>query len=552
MFDRKTTLDDGRDASGSMEDVDKPTCRIHGPIPSGSRRRSYTVNEAHIEEQKRWAEVRARRNVASYNKSHSKSESSVNSWLPNVFRKWHQQRSPTVYWSQTRRELPVKYIAELSEEVLASYSAPNGGITNVPGADKRNGIAGVDAWDKKHDRAYGIATSLYEYNHCNKIATGDPVADVLAICARKNSCILIIADGVNWGDKPRLAARCAVHACMEYLNKKLYSNYCQIDTTQDILQHMKEGFREAQNFIMREEGTMTTLTATVVAQLKGSTQYAVCTLNVGDSLGFIYNKQAGVRELTVGSRNPNVTRDMKLCGGALGPVDGINPDLTNLTYSLTIAEAGDVVYLTTDGVSDNFDPVVAHRAMSVNPIKFICSCPPATVELAEKIDMEALLPVFDERQRQHDSLKHMEMALLTMESPHGDDITASDVCAKLLQYAVNKTEQKRKRLEQMSIDNIQKNPAERRQALSEMSSIFKGIPGKLDHAAVVAFQIGQFQTKSKSQQHQEISEVTRHSADIDEDSYVFLEPDYFAADYPNTWPSTKSFARDEMYLQQYL
>ncbi len=44
--------------------------------------------------------------------------------------------------------------------------------------------------------------------------------------------------------------------------------------------------------------------------------------------------------------------------GALGPVDGINPELSNLTCSLTLVEEGDVVFLTSDGVSDNFDPVV--------------------------------------------------------------------------------------------------------------------------------------------------------------------------------------------------
>ena len=44
--------------------------------------------------------------------------------------------------------------------------------------------------------------------------------------------------------------------------------------------------------------------------------------------------------------------------GALGPVDGINPELSNLTCSLTFVNPGDIVFLTSDGVSDNFDPVV--------------------------------------------------------------------------------------------------------------------------------------------------------------------------------------------------
>ena len=49
--------------------------------------------------------------------------------------------------------------------------------------------------------------------------------------------------------------------------------------------------------------------------------------------------------------------------GALGPVvDGNKPELSNLTLSMTIVDKGDIVYLTSDGISDNFDPVVGKFA----------------------------------------------------------------------------------------------------------------------------------------------------------------------------------------------
>lgn len=51
-------------------------------------------------------------------------------------------------------------------------------------------------------------------------------------------------------------------------------------------------------------------------------------------------------------------RDMRDAGGALGPVDGLNPELHNMTCSMTIVEPGDIIFITSDGVSDNFDPVV--------------------------------------------------------------------------------------------------------------------------------------------------------------------------------------------------
>ena len=55
-------------------------------------------------------------------------------------------------------------------------------------------------------------------------------------------------------------------------------------------------------------------------------------------------------------------RDMRDALGALGPVDGNKPELGNLTLSMTIVESGDIVFITSDGISDNFDPVVGKFA----------------------------------------------------------------------------------------------------------------------------------------------------------------------------------------------
>jgi len=57
---------------------------------------------------------------------------------------------------------------------------------------------------------------------------GDPVADSFALCARDNNALLIVADGVNWGEKSRLASRCAVYGSMQFINHQLQS---YIETT---------------------------------------------------------------------------------------------------------------------------------------------------------------------------------------------------------------------------------------------------------------------------------------------------------------------------------
>lgn len=60
-------------------------------------------------------------------------------------------------------------------------------------------------------------------------------------------------------------------------------------------------------------------------------------------------------------------RDMRDALGALGPADGNKPELSNLTLSMTVIDHGDIVFLTSDGVSDNFDPVVGKFAEAWTP-----------------------------------------------------------------------------------------------------------------------------------------------------------------------------------------
>jgi hypothetical protein len=156
----------------------------------------------------------------------------------------------------------------------------------------------------------------------------------------------LLADGVNWGPRSRLAARAAVRASMNYINRNLFclknakynhvnSNMNEIVskpnlTTHDLFKIMCQSFDAAQEFILRKKGSMTTLCCSVVVKLKDSLSlsaanvgssssiWAVCTLSIGDSTAYVYNRSKGVFELTFGSRNLNDERDMRNVGGALG------------------------------------------------------------------------------------------------------------------------------------------------------------------------------------------------------------------------------------------
>lgn len=83
-------------------------------------------------------------------------------------------------------------------------------------------IADVSHWNaSSSDQGYGIAISLYEKNPITNEHAGSPIADCYGMVARRNSCVMVMADGVNWGEKARLASCSAVQASLEYLTRAL-------------------------------------------------------------------------------------------------------------------------------------------------------------------------------------------------------------------------------------------------------------------------------------------------------------------------------------------
>lgn len=179
------------------------------------------------------------------------------------------------------------------------------------------------------------------------------------------------------GAKACIAARSAVHGSMEYLNKALFSSQVnsQMTTTRDVFIALLRSFHAAHSLILEEKGMLTTLTVCAILPLPNhnsngnSRKYIACTCNVGDSLAYVYSKKTGVREITRGSHDIHCMRDMRDALGALGPVDGSNPELNNLTLAMTEVEKDDIVYLTSDGISDNFDPIVGKFAILPNKKK---------------------------------------------------------------------------------------------------------------------------------------------------------------------------------------
>ncbi|RZC33263.1 PP2C-like domain-containing protein, partial [Asbolus verrucosus] len=239
-----------------------------------------------------------------------------------------------------------------------------------------------DEWSRKSDLVYGISDSLYDRNQVTENKNGDPIADCFGVISRTNSAIVAVADGVNWGEKASVAAKSAVHGSLHYLNRTIFNDTGPFDgltirndeaaaapagfanrvaNTREVFVCLLRAFSCAHDLILENKGMLTTLTVAVVLPLKRrdeTQRYVCCVCNVGDTLAYVYSQRHGLRELTKGSHDINCNRDMRDALGALGPVDGINPELSNLTLSITTLNKGDIVMVASDGLTDNFDPNV--------------------------------------------------------------------------------------------------------------------------------------------------------------------------------------------------
>ncbi|XP_033107306.1 PP2C-like domain-containing protein CG9801 [Anneissia japonica] len=388
----------------------------------------------------------------------------------------------------------------MSPNTFATFSGPDGGLVNAPceSSNTTDRKTPKYDWNIHHDRAFGNAVSLYEFNKEHNCRTGSPIADVFAIHATENGAILALADGVNWGPKPRLAAQCGVRGCMEYLQEQFFDNDCHPKNTHEVFKILRTSLDHGQNLILNTEATLTTICLAVVVQLRKTDQFVLCVVNVGDSLAYVYSPMHGVREVTTGCRDLLHDRDLRECGGALGPAVGEDPDLDNLTFSFTMLEHDDVVFLASDGITDNFDPAMAMTAR-VKDFKFKT--------------LDENLPLIETADRQtHTTQAMSEMLERSGKHEPGED-TAMMVCGRFVQYVVKLTNPYRDSLEKyharMHKDSLAEEESkltneERMELDSQRKKAIYTLPGKLDHASMVAFTVGNQQQECISLKDQEL------------------------------------------------
>mmetsp|Transcript_26069 Transcript_26069/g.56921 ORF Transcript_26069/g.56921 Transcript_26069/m.56921 type:complete len:415 (+) Transcript_26069:212-1456(+) len=363
--------------------------------------------------------------------------------------------------------------------VKASVSGPEGGVGDYQACTPGFTLQ----WNKPTDWAFGQSVSLYEKSPVTGKHAGEPVADCFVVLAYHNWTILGVADGVNWGEPAKRAARCAVLGAISSLHQAVSDLHAspQEVTTNGVFAAMVKSLQPAQKLILAQLGSMTTLVLSVVAKVKSSSQWAAMSLGVGDSCAFVYRKQQKrVDEITYSGHN-GAYRDPRWVPGALGYAQGDEADLNNMCCTLTLLDEGDIVFLTSDGVADNFDPILLKMARQAA----------SSGEPHADADDPHALPVMDPGQAHVRQMEMMGAAVQAHEARcklEGGALSARSLVQGLLEHVHKVTEPWRL----FAVREAQQRSAAGGRSLQtttrSMAEAYT-LPGKMDHATVAAFQV---------------------------------------------------------------
>ena len=253
------------------------------------------------------------------------------------------------------------------------------------------------------------------------------------------------------------------------------------------MQVILDSFNSAQKSIVRNGGTTTTLCVAVVCELvkpQGDLRWGLCVVSVGDSPCFVWqNTTRQVLEVTSAAHEGH-NRDMRDSGGCLGTSVGDEPDLGNLICSFTLLAEGDIVFVTSDGVSDNFDPVTLHEGATTHGPS---ASPPVS------------LPVLTPDQRQAGLLANLAHIIECSRSHSNDGfLRAWEVMDGIVKHIIGITDCHRSCLESSNFDNPVLTTLERRTKELEVKDKLKTMSGKLDHATLAVYEVCRFSTNSST------------------------------------------------------
>eukprot|EP00727_Mastigamoeba_balamuthi_P008086 m51a1_g3899 hypothetical protein (916) ;mRNA; r:98768-102696 len=188
---------------------------------------------------------------------------------------------------------------------------------------------------------------------------GDPVCDHYAVKVVGNRVVMALCDGCNWGLMSLEAATRASHAFVESVAR----NQHKIFSTEDTGDILLLGLSAADECIVKgkEEPCMagtTTMVGGILLEVSKDEaspgRWAFACLSVGDCKAFRYSRRLQTVEDITESNRTDLTN---MCdpGGRLGPYVDDMADLRNLQLHVRWCDEGDLIFLVSDGVHDNFD-----------------------------------------------------------------------------------------------------------------------------------------------------------------------------------------------------
>lgn len=177
---------------------------------------------------------------------------------------------------------------------------------------------------------------------------------------------MALADGCNWGEKPKEAARIATKQIAEHVEK----HGSAIKNTMQAGEVLLHGFMVAHKNILdynqskKGRPANTTLMAVLILPLakpvaQRNVEYtSVCVCcSVGDCTLLHFDSELNLfRKLFTDRGGRQHASNASDSGGFLGPSKSQAPDIRNLALDFCLLRDSDCVVLMSDGVSDNLDP----------------------------------------------------------------------------------------------------------------------------------------------------------------------------------------------------
>lgn len=328
---------------------------------------------------------------------------------------------------------------------------------------------------------------------------------MFAVLERDNNTILAVADGASWGKKPRLAARCAVHTAIGHLVRNT-DRFNLRPHSRTLATIFMEALNYAHQCILDNHATLTTLSIAVICELKTQRRlsptpplpsYALFTASVGDSPIYIYSpRMQTVAEATESCHPKDGIRTANFSGGALGPAIGSLPDMENLSLDYRPVQKDDIVFVTSDGVSDNFYPQTIRPGLISRDDPLVASAPDLSSFIlihGGGVSSKEVPPISSHSptpliKKCCQNIVEMESVLRRHEAILSSRMTAQTVAAALINYIVELTEEKRRFYTKCKEEGVMIKMKCREDP--EFARMVNRLPGKLDHATVVAYSVG--------------------------------------------------------------